>query len=739
LSSEVKTIVAPSMVAAPAQPASPWIYRPWLDLVVGCGAWSAPLLAIAAWVTPTHTHSWAVAFYLLAVIFNYPHFMATIYRAYHTREQFEKYKFFTLHLTVLMAVTAVMLHASYRLVPWVFTLYICWSPWHYSGQNYGLMMMFARRTGAAISASERRWLHAAFVASYLMLLASFMTGGSNDPLVLSLGLSAKITLPVRVLLGIAFAAFSFAAFKPLIQRNGTRAMTAPLTLLVTQFLWFVLPTLLELHAAYQIPQTRYSSGILAVLHSAQYLWITSYYQRREARAAGESSWHMAGYFVTLIAGGIALFVPAPWLVSYLLHYDFTTSFLIFTALVNIHHFLLDGALWKLRDSRVASLLIDRTAKAPAAGSQLMPKQASAIPSLRKRFFSSPVFRFGIVGLLFLWGGMDQVHFALGTFEGNLPALRQASQMNPYDAMLEERIASAATKAGDKAAAVSALMRAVEINPQSAVLQHAAARALIEDGRYPEAYEHYRKMLELFPRDPDALVNYGLLAAKLGHPDEAIESWDKAVDVAPGNPNAQLYLAEALDRKGEPAAAALHWNAFLQSATTYAEDPAITAAQVTSATIELADDEARVNHKEAALAGYLAAIALAERENSPQLESLALAHLGDYQEKIGDAQSAVRSFQWGLALDRKLTDSRSEGFDWFNYGQFLRRHGAPLELAYACYLRAEILLGGQGGENLQTVETARHEAELVLGKKASAVQKNLDEFVKHAIEVPPQSF
>ena len=32
----------------------------------------------------------------------------------------------------------------------------------------------------------------------------------------------------------------------------------------------------------EIPQNRYSSGVLAVMHSAQYLWITSYYARREA-------------------------------------------------------------------------------------------------------------------------------------------------------------------------------------------------------------------------------------------------------------------------------------------------------------------------------------------------------------------------------------------------------------------------------------------------------------------------
>jgi tetratricopeptide (TPR) repeat protein len=764
LTTQSKAIAAEnSGFATPAaSPASPWIYRPWLDLLVGCGAWSAPLLAIAAWLTPSHTHGWAVGFYLLAIIFNYPHFMATIYRAYHTREQFEKYKFFTLHLTLLMVLTGIVLHASYRLVPWVFTLYICWSPWHYTGQNYGLMMMFARRAGATITPAERRWLHAAFVASYVMLLASFMTGGSNDPLVLSLGLPQKLTLPARLVLGITFAAFAFAAFRPWIRRHGARAMAAPLTLVITQFLWFVLPTLLELHSAYQVPQTRYSSGILAVLHSAQYLWITSYYQRREARAAGQSTWRMAGYFVTLIAGGIALFIPGPWLVSYIFHYDFTTSFLIFTALVNIHHFLLDGALWKLRDTRIASLLIDPSTKADSAksesaspsaaatGSAAKPSAkpaathaaanpAAAKPSRARRLLASPAFQIALVALLFLWGGMDQLHFALGTDESNLPALLRASQMNPYDAMLEARIASAATKAGNKDQAVAALTRAVAINPHNAGLQHACARAMIEDGRYADAYEHYRKMLEIFPRDPDALINYGLLAAKLGHPEVAIDSWEKAVDIAPNRPNAQLYLAEALDRKNEPAAAARHWNLFLELAAKHTDDPVVTSAQVNVATLQLADDEARVNRKEAALAGYLSAIALAERDNNIQLESLALAHLGDYQEKIGDPAGAAHSFQRGLALDAQLTDSRSEAFDWFNYGQFLRRRGVPLELAYACYLQAEILLAGKGGENLETVETARHEVEILLGKKAVAAQQNLPELLNRAANLPANSF
>ena len=93
---------AQSETIAAAPPPSPWIYGPWLDLIVGCGAWSAPLLGAALLLTQTRSHAWVVAFYLLALAFNYPHFMATVYRAYHTRADFEKYKIFTLHITLLL-------------------------------------------------------------------------------------------------------------------------------------------------------------------------------------------------------------------------------------------------------------------------------------------------------------------------------------------------------------------------------------------------------------------------------------------------------------------------------------------------------------------------------------------------------------------------------------------------------------------------------------------------------------
>src|SRR5438874_12408811 len=71
--------------------AGPWIYSPALDLIVGCGGWSAPLLLVSYFSLASNARAWSIAFYVLALFFNYPHYMATIYRAYHRSEDFQKY------------------------------------------------------------------------------------------------------------------------------------------------------------------------------------------------------------------------------------------------------------------------------------------------------------------------------------------------------------------------------------------------------------------------------------------------------------------------------------------------------------------------------------------------------------------------------------------------------------------------------------------------------------------------
>jgi Tfp pilus assembly protein PilF len=131
--------------------------------------------------------------------------------------------------------------------------------------------------------------------------------------------------------------------------------------------------------------------------------------------------------------------------------------------------------------------------------------------------------------------------------------------------------------------------------------------------------------------------------------------------------------------------------------------------------------------------------MAQRTGDNKLESLAYAHLADLQDKSGDVKSAADSYQRGLALDAKTGDPKSEAFDWFNYGQFLRRHGLPDDLAYACLLHAETLLTSTGGAELETVKANRRQVESRLGNKAGASQKNLPALLARAGDLPAQSF
>ena len=305
------------------------------------------------------------------------------------------------------------------MLPWIFTLYLTWSPWHYSGQNYGLFMMFARRAGANPGNAERRALYGAFITSYLVLFLGFHTGASSDPLFISLGIPSAAGRWGQIGLGAVFLALSAYGWSRLLRVVAWRKLLPCLTLFSSQFLWFLLPAAMALFKGMQIPQSRYSTGVLAVMHSAQYLWITSYYARREAREVPGRNWRPSAYFAVLVAGGIALFVPGPWLASRLFHHDFTASFLIFTALVNLHHFILDGAIWKLRDGRVASLLLNSRDRMTNAASRARGRLSTAWSWISGSSASARGLRGSAAVLLLSWGIVDQARYYLALHSENV--------------------------------------------------------------------------------------------------------------------------------------------------------------------------------------------------------------------------------------------------------------------------------------------------------------------------------
>ena len=720
--------------------AAVWIYNPGLDLVVGCGAWSIPLLLLAYFSSAASTLTWSVLFYMLALFFNYPHYMATIYRAYHTKEDFEKYRIFTVHITLLLALTIVFSHFWIRALPWIFTVYLTASPWHYSGQNYGLFMMFARRAGAQPTTLERRALYAAFLISYAVLLLSLHTGPSGDPLFVSLNIPETISSRAQLVLAIAFVACSAFGLSRLISQTGFRRMIPSLTLFSTQCVWFLAPTLLSLLEHFQVPRSRYSTGVLAVMHSAQYLWITSYYAKREAATAPNRAWRPFSYFAILVVGGIALFIPGPWLSSLVFHFDFTRSFLLFTALVNIHHFILDGAIWKLRDGRVATLLVSSRAQisssklaegAREAGSRTM----TLLRWLAGASSSARALRVGTAAVLLVWGCVDQAHYYFALHSGDLADLKRAASLAPYDTPLEVRLARQAMAEGDPQDSVAAWQYAIKANPSDPAPRDAWLRYLTQEKRLDEAYQLTGGWLKLAPRDAALLVNHGILAQQFGHADEAEVNWQKALTLDPSQADADLYLAAALEKQGKLEDAIAHYEAFLTKVVQRPASNLPSVDSVINVVLQLADCNARANHLDLALRYYKMARILAAQTKETKLESFANVAEASLQAKRGETGKALPLYQTALQLDAGLDDQRSEAVDWYQYAMFLRDTGFPARFVYASLLKSQSLLSSDAnGQEVAAVIRTRQELERQLGPQASAISRNPEPILHEALEL-----
>ncbi len=708
--------------------AAPWIYNPWLDLIVGCGAWSAPLLLLSYVSLASSARTWSVAFYALALFFNYPHYMATIYRAYHRAEDFQKYRVFTVHITALIVLTLMLSHFWLRLLPWIFTIYLTWSPWHYSGQNYGLFMMFARRAGADPGKAGRRALYGAFVASYLILFLGFHTGASSDPLFVSLGIPSVVSRWEQIILGVAFVALSVFGLSRLARETGWRKLIPSLTLFSSQFLWFLLPAAVSLFKGLEVPQNRYSTGVLAVMHAAQYLWITSYYARREAsgEAPGKTArnWRPLAYFGVLVVGGIALFVPGPWLASRAFHHDFTASFLIFTALVNIHHFILDGAIWKLRDGHIASLLLNSRERITDAATDARGRFADACHWFVSKSAGARALRVSAALLLLVWGTLDQARYYFALRTDDLSDLQRAAALNSFDSSLQMRLAQKEMEDGQPQQAEISWRRAMQANPADPAPRQALLRFLIEQKRLDEAFNLTEVSLQYTPKDANLLIDRGFLALQRGHADEARADWDMAITADPSQVNAHLYLANELDHEDKAQAAAAHYNAYLEKVVKQPAEDRPSADKIVAIVLRMADCQARSSQTGLSVKSYHLAEKLAAQTRQTKLESVADVNEAALQARIGKLGEALQLYQHAIQLDTSVSDNSAAAQDWFAFGRFLDDAGFPARLAYACVVRSESVAQLLPKETIpDSLDATRKQIEKRLGASAAGIRRD----------------
>jgi tetratricopeptide (TPR) repeat protein len=435
----------------------------------------------------------------------------------------------------------------------------------------------------------------------------------------------------------------------------------------------------------------------------------------------------------LILGGIALFVPGPWLASRAFHHDFTTSFLIFTALVNIHHFILDGAIWKLRDGRIASLLLNSRERVANAVAEAGGSFASFLRWATGSTRGARWLQASAAALLLICGTVDQARYYLALHGDSLHDLERAAALDSFDSPLQMKLARKEMEVGDLQQAEAAWKRAMQSNPADPAPRQAMLKLLLDQKRFDEAFTLTEASLKYTPKDANLLVDRGLLELQRGHADEAIASWNQALESDPNQAVAHLYLAHELDREGKAQAAATQYKSFLEKLALWKPQDRPSPDFVISLILRMADCQLRSSQTEVALKSYQMAEQLAVQTGNGKLESIAdvnEANLLAQSERVDDA---LRLYQRALVLDNSNDDKAASVVDWFAYGKFLDQAGLSERLAYACMVHSQSLAQSLPKSPLpDSVDATQQTMAKRLGAVAISVRRDPDRDLQEAL-------
>lgn len=341
-----------------------WLFGPKSDLLLGCGLLYLMFFLLLALQGRTIEALLPLSVTpLIALFLSIPHYGSTLLRVYESPQSRHKYQFFSVYLTGAIFLWFVVSVYSSLAGTLLLSLYMMWSPWHYMGQNYGIALLFLGRRGISISEGTKRLIHVSFLLSFLLTLTEIQSFPSSTGFyrVLTLELSPGMRDTLFTVLGVLYLASTAAAAAVLAQRASLRDLLPTLLIIFTQALWFLVPLfairlgLFQSSVALSMDYAIYAFFWVAIAHAIQYLWITGYFA---INTGADSS--LPGFLLkALLAGALVWVVPVFLFSPGLLGtrtYGAGLSILI-AAAVNVHHFVLDGAIWKLREGRVAAVLL----------------------------------------------------------------------------------------------------------------------------------------------------------------------------------------------------------------------------------------------------------------------------------------------------------------------------------------------------------------------------------------------
>ncbi len=500
-----------------------WLFGPAADMLWGAGLLYVlvfTLLMVSGGLVMSVFPSWFMMF--LVVLVSVPHYGATLLRAYEMKEDRRLYRMFSIYVTGALVLFFLWGVRDVWMGSILFTLYLTWSPWHYTSQNYGIALMFLGRRGVEVDPRTKRLLRLSLLLGFWISFL-YMHGPSiYSPYLgahvqfLSLNLPAA---PADVVLFASLLLYGVttATLIAALARKGLRSSAPALGVLLTQFVWFVLPSAVKNWfptsgpPIFGVGYEQYAFTWIALGHAVQYLWITAYFARATGRVSATVSFYGRAVVCGCALWAVPLLLFAPGLLGKL---PFDVGLASVTAaMVNLHHFLLDGVIWKLRQPRVGAVLLNPN-RAPAE-----PVRRPALPLAR------PLVAAGMVSLVILLFGAAEEEFGL------------ARRLNR----------------GDIAGAQRSLDRLAWIGRDSAHTRTELAARRMRVGDAKGAEQQLEIGVKVFPT-ASGWVHLGEARASLGKSRGSMEAYGKALSIEPGNVTAKLLLALAHADLGETAEA-----------------------------------------------------------------------------------------------------------------------------------------------------------------------------------------
>jgi hypothetical protein len=546
-------------VVAPAAAPPRWLFGAAPDLLLGCGL--GYLLFLACVWLPATQHAvgpWLpLAVPALGLLFNTPHYGATLLRVYERREDRRYYAVFSVWITLLIWGLFVLGLHVVTVGSLLLTAYITWSPWHFAGQNYGLALMFLRRRQVPVDAALKRLLYASFLFSYgltVLLIHGSQASYGLAPVpvfgrevydFLPIGIPASFTDLAMPVFAAGYVLSLAGAAVLCLRRGRPRDLLPAASLVLLQAVWFSIPAILTATGRYTAGNLALSTVWVAIFHSIQYLWICTYYARRSEARPG-----MGSYLgKTLLAGAAVTTFPAlvfsPPLLG-TIPFQAGLGILLFST-VNLHHFVLDGAIWKLRDGRVARVLL-RQAGRPEVGAVATPAP------IGPRWTAAGIWAIAGLSLAIAVYAIWEMEFGV---------------RRP----LEEKRLARVIEASNRLRWIGRESHAIHQNialELGRLLEHSYA----SESAWKTVREHFERSIELYP-SPEAWTGLGSLDLREGHRDRALADFDHAIALDPGNSLALRKRGEVLLDEGRyrEAEAALD-----RAAQLAPDDPAVRAAR-----------------------------------------------------------------------------------------------------------------------------------------------------------------